>query len=85
MSLIDIPTPEMDKIKAVQDQSQTIGEFLEWLSEEGFTICELAEDRDLFLPHRRSIEERLGDYFEIDTEEAERERQRILDAIRDQT
>jgi len=85
MRLTDIPTPELDKIGAIKEQSQTIGEFLDWLSEEGFTICEWDEDRQEFLTHHQSIEERLGDYFGIDVEEAARERQRILDAIQSQT
>lgn len=29
-----IPTPEIDKMHAVKEQSQAIGEFLEWLQQE---------------------------------------------------
>ena len=34
------PTPELDKMKAVRERSQSIGEFLEWLGEEKkWSIC----------------------------------------------
>lgn len=84
MSTIDIPTPELDKVLAAKDESQPIGEFLEWLSEEGFTICEWDDDRERFVPHTRTIEERLGDYFKIDVAEAEAERMRIIEHLRSQ-
>jgi hypothetical protein len=33
-------TPECDKLRAIKDQSQTIGEFLEeFLPEQGLTLC----------------------------------------------
>lgn len=32
--------PEHEKVKAIQDVSQRFGEFLDWLSAEGYVICE---------------------------------------------
>src|SRR6266516_6765252 len=32
--------PEHEKLKAVKDASQAIGEFIEWLGENGYHICE---------------------------------------------
>jgi len=32
-------TPECDKMLAVKDDSQKIGEFLDWLQEKGYRIC----------------------------------------------
>lgn len=41
--------PEHDKLSAIKDKSQSIGEFLEWLDfEKNYTICSLGEaDGDL--------------------------------------
>lgn len=37
--------PEHEKLEAVKDESQTIGEFLEWLlSEHGVTLCRYEEE-----------------------------------------
>jgi hypothetical protein len=34
------PTPELDKMSAVREQSQAIGEFLDWLTgEKGLSLC----------------------------------------------
>ncbi len=63
-------TPECDKLYKVKDESQTIGEFLDWLQEE----------HEIFLPF--SITDLLAEYFEIDLKEVERERRAILDELR---
>jgi len=34
------PTPTLDKMRAVHDQSQAIGEFVEWLSARGIVLAE---------------------------------------------
>ena len=33
-------TPELDKMLRVKDESQAIGEFIEWLGPKGMAICE---------------------------------------------
>lgn len=70
-------TPELDKMLAVKEKSQPIGEFLEWLA------CEW----HIHLP--ASIEELLAEYFEaeyfeIDLTKMEKERQALLDFVRSQ-
>jgi hypothetical protein len=38
------PTPELDKIRAVQERSQSIGEFLDWLyCEKHLSLCRTHE------------------------------------------
>lgn len=39
--MVDINTPELDKMSSVKEHSQRIGAFLEWLSEKG--VCFLGE------------------------------------------
>jgi NAD-specific glutamate dehydrogenase len=74
-------TPTLNKMLMVKEDSQKIGEFLEWLQEENFTICRMGEF-DYYIPARQSIEEMCAKYFNIDLKKAEKERQGILDEFR---
>lgn len=56
--------PEHEKLHAIKDQSQSIGEFIEWLGENGYSICERrdAESRServkkIFSPSGRAVED----------------------------
>lgn len=49
------PTPEHDKLLAVAGESQAIGEFLEWLPGDGWTIEKRTEKTDIS-PCWRSLE-----------------------------
>ena len=80
-------TPELDKMRAVRDRSQIIGEFLEWLTgEEGTTLCKviirggLAHDK--VVPCVESTEKLLGRYFGIDLDAADREQRKLLEELR---
>lgn len=96
MSVNGIPTPETDKMIAVKDQSQAIGEFLEWLDEKGWWICRSATQEDTrddegertgiregdLLPIYKSIEILLAEYFNIDLKKAEQEKRALLESLR---
>lgn len=71
--------PEHDKVKAIQDESQAIGAFLD---NSGYTLCEVDADLNRFVPIYRSIERILADYFGIDLDELEREKRAMLDSLR---
>ena len=71
--------PEHDKLHAIKDKSQLIGEFLEWLQGK-YTIAEY--EGDLLWPVHVSIETLLADYFNIDLNALEREKEDILEAHR---
>ena len=45
MKQLELPT--LERVLAVRDQSQAIGEFLEWLREQGISLCEWRESRQL--------------------------------------
>ena len=36
--------PTLDKILALRDKTQTVGEFLDWLQQQGYIICKYRED-----------------------------------------
>lgn len=77
------PTPELDKMKDVQPQSQIIGQFLDWLFHEKHrTIAEIPDGMEKWQPVGGSIESILAEYFEIDVSKVENERRAILESIR---
>jgi hypothetical protein len=72
---------------AVQERSQEIGEFLEWLSSKGITLCRLGVpdwERNCYFPIRESTEQLLAAYFEIDLDKAEAEKRALLKELRGQ-
>ena len=80
--------PECDKMIAVKNKSQPIGEFLDWLqNEKGFCISEWSGKADengdeYLLPVHKSIEQWIADYFNIDLNKVEQERRAVLDYLR---
>ena len=75
--------PEHEKLQAVSEQSQAIGEFLDFgLPAQGIYLAEVSnEDGELWLSHK-PIQKILADYFEIDLKKIEDEKRAMLDAIR---
>lgn len=84
-----VKTPELNKMLAVKDKSQLIGEFLEWLGELGIALtrwdrqgCEMCGEGGY-----ESIDENtqqiLARYFDIDPDKCEKEQQALLDALRE--
>jgi hypothetical protein len=70
--------PEHDKMMAVKDESQAIGEFLDvGLARLGLRLCE-SDEHDRWWPASISIEKLLADYFEIDLNVIEREKREML-------
>lgn len=76
-------TPELDKMKAVQSESQIIGRFIEEMSGRSpGMILAAYDDRDRLWPVTHSIEKILAEYFDIDLVKVEKERRAILESIR---
>lgn len=77
-------TPELDKILAVREKSQIIGEFLDTAREEGVELCEAEETArgERWYPMKNSVEQMLARYFDIDLEKCEKERVALLEEIR---
>jgi len=84
-------TSELDKMHAVKDRSQAIGEFLDWLEQDGIMLCKWHERNDEdesdysgYMNVHESIEKMLARYFEIDLNKVEEEKRKILDELRKQ-
>lgn len=77
-------TPELDKMVAVKEQSQAIGEFMEWLTEEKKMLFFRCNETNQ-TPERcwDSIESLLGEYFKIDLVRAEAEKLALLSQARE--
>jgi seryl-tRNA synthetase len=74
---------ELNKMQAARQQgSQVIGEFIEWLNEQNATICYYDEHEEAYEPVGEPVNEMLARFFNIDLNEVEAERQRLLDDIR---
>lgn len=73
--------PECKKLLAIKDKSQTIGEFLDWLTtEKGYSICR-SFNTD-FISVSLPIHSLLAEFFDIDLKEVEKEQQQILEEHR---
>ena len=73
--------PEHEKLQDIQPQSQTCGEFIEWLGEQGIFLCKINRF-DRFDPINDSTERLLARYFGIDLKVLEDEKVAILTAQR---
>jgi len=87
--------PELAKIAAVQEHSQLIGEFLEWLQyKKKIEFCKPHyHDKECekigcrlrdgeFLPTSFKIQELLAEFFSIDLKKAEEEKRQLLKELR---
>lgn len=81
-----IKTPELEKIKAVSEKSQSIGEFLDWLQNQGIHTAKYVHDveseEEILETVYLDREKILAKYFNIDLKKAEQERQKILGDLR---
>lgn len=82
--------PEHEKLKLVQEHSNIIGQFLDWLSyERGYKICECCEGADArnddsYYPVNSTTEKILADYYGINLDKLENEKRQMLDLLRKQ-
>jgi len=77
--------PEHGKLEKVKDQSQLIGEFLEWMENEERTTLYLYDDEENLVPAMfKGKEILLAKFFDIDLNKLEAEKRAMLDEIRSQ-
>ncbi len=77
--------PECEKMLAIKDKSQAIGEFLDWLAEsEHIHLCEWFGDDDYLGYARERTETLLAKFFGIDQDKVEQERRNMLAELRTQ-
>jgi hypothetical protein len=74
---------EHERLHDIREQSQTIGEFLDWmLNERGWHVCYYRKGSDFPYPvHGLTIERVLAEYFDIDLDKLEQEKQEMLAAM----
>jgi hypothetical protein len=76
-----VPTPECDRMLAVKKESNSIGQFLDWLETNNYVIGEY-EGGQLFSINK-SFEKLLAEYFKIDLKKVDKEKRAILQALHD--
>ncbi len=75
--------PEHAKLTAISDQSQAIGEFVDWLQEaHGAFLCHYEDDGQFPRALQMPIRKLLAEFFEIDQDKIEDEKRAMLDTIR---
>jgi hypothetical protein len=76
--------PEHEKLQALGGANQTVGDFIEWLGEQGIYLASYGTGSycdELFSIHK-SRDDLLASFFEIDRDKLEAEKQAMLDALR---
>lgn len=76
--------PEHEKLKALGGANQTVGDFIEWLGEQGWEIARPHERMDMLIPIMKSRDDLLAEFFEIDRNKLEAEKRAMLDSIGNQ-
>jgi len=71
-----------EKLQEVHPFSQKIGEFIDWLSEEGVYLAEYSSTGEYMTPMRRSVTTYLAKFFEIDETALEKEKLDMLAELR---
>ena len=74
--------PEHDKLTLCKDQSQIIGEFLDWLTYEKSIHLAKWNRYNEMVPDHTNTQELLAEFFEIDLNVLEQEKRTMLDELR---
>lgn len=75
--------PHLAGMESVQASSQIVGEFLDWLQEEGLAICK-PEGSGRYFPVMETTEQLLARHFGVDLMGVERERRLLLAEVQGQ-
>lgn len=73
--------PEHEKMKKIADKSQTIGEFLEWINQEGYAIGEFNRMSGELDTSRKSIQDLLAEFFDIDLNKIDKEKRAMIKSL----
>jgi phage antirepressor YoqD-like protein len=72
--------PEHEKIKALGGANQIVGDFIEWLSANGYVIARY--EGDMLYPSYHNRDKLIAKHFDIDTNKLEAEKVAMLEALR---
>jgi len=82
-SQLPILYPECEKLAAIAPQSQRIGDFIAWLREEKQIILgHYNREQEYMTPAQFNIEKLLAEFFEINLDMIEKEKQEILENLK---
>lgn len=73
--------PEHEKLKALGGANQTVGDFIEWLGENGYEIAQRDKYGGLYWCGK-SRDQLISAFFEIDRDKLEAEKRAMLAEIR---
>ena len=75
--------PEHEKLKKVQDESQAIGEFLEWVNyEKRYSFCYVDRKTEQWYPILETKEQLLAEFYDINLDAIEKEKRAMLEEMR---
>lgn len=74
--------PEHAKLKAIADLSQSQGEFVDWLQEQGIVLAQYDDKSGMFWPDHTPIQKLLAEYHGIDWRKLEAEKRAMLEECR---
>ena len=76
-------TPNLDKMLEIRDKAQLLSKFVDWLNDErGYHICQWFGDTLEFASYG-GYNRLFSDFFDIDYNETEVERQAVLEYVRE--
>jgi hypothetical protein len=73
--------PEHDKMRRLQQVSQTIGDFLTWADENELRLC-VIDPRGLWMPCLSSYEKLFAQYYGLDLEALAAEKRAMLEQMK---
>ncbi len=73
----------LEKVKKTDDATQLIGEFLDWLSAEKEIVLGRWDYRDSLVPVREPVQRLLAEYFGVNENALEGEKQALLAHLRE--
>jgi len=76
--------PEHDKLSAVADKTQAIGEFFEWLESKGIFLARYVEGSN-YPRHVHGFRDLLAEWAGIDENKLEAEKRQMLANLRQET
>ena len=73
--------PEHEKLKALAGANQVVGNFIEWLGENGYVIARY-DPHDRLYPAYERLDKLIADHFEINEQRLEEEKLAMLASLR---
>ena len=73
--------PQHEKLMKVKHQSQPIGQFLEWFTDNGYIFYKWDNENQTYTHYQHSIPELLTEYFGINLKELGQEKRDMINEL----